>query len=179
MFTKSAKGLALSLLLVSGASNAGVWAPTNADSNFFDLDTVNFGTSVKQFGIFEDTANTEAAPKLVFTGGSTIAFTQNGVNWNISNGSDSATLLGSSSFQIGYNRNGTWEFDISSAPFPYLGNSSWKLAFGQGTGNLIDLFAIDIQPSQAQAPVPLPASVWMMGSALLGLIGVGRRKKYA
>jgi hypothetical protein len=25
-------------------------------------------------------------------------------------------------------------------------------------------------------PVPLPAAVWLMGSALLGLVGIGRRR---
>lgn len=27
------------------------------------------------------------------------------------------------------------------------------------------------------APVPVPAAVWLMGSALLGLVGIGRKKK--
>lgn len=29
------------------------------------------------------------------------------------------------------------------------------------------------------APVPVPAAVWLMGSALLGLVGIGRRKRTA
>jgi len=180
MISKSTKGLALSLLLASGASQAGVWAPTDGDSNFFDLDTLIFGTSTNEFGIFEDTASIGAAPKLVFTGGATISFAQNGVNWDISNGLSSSTLLGSYNFQIGYNRNGTWEFEAATAPIAFLGNGAWELAF-TGQGNLKKLYAIDIQPSTAQAdfPVPLPPAAWLMGSALLGLIGVGRRKKTA
>jgi hypothetical protein len=27
------------------------------------------------------------------------------------------------------------------------------------------------------APVPLPAAVWLLGSGLMGLIGVGRRRR--
>ncbi|MDD2759678.1 MAG: VPLPA-CTERM sorting domain-containing protein [Methylomonas sp.] len=180
MLKKSTTGLAFSLILVSGASNAGVWAPTDGDSNFFDLDTLIFGSSTNEFGIFEDTATLGAAPKLVFTGGSTINFSQNGANWDISNGSSSATLLGSYNFQIGFNRNGSWEFETTSAPIAIIGNTTWELAFGSAQGDLKKLYAIDIQPSIAQADVthvPLPASAWMMGSALLGFVGFGRQKK--
>jgi hypothetical protein len=33
--------------------------------------------------------------------------------------------------------------------------------------------------SGAQSAVPLPATVWLFGSGLLGLIGMARRKKVA
>ena len=29
------------------------------------------------------------------------------------------------------------------------------------------------------APVPLPAAIWLLGSGLLGLFGIGRRKAIA
>jgi len=43
--------------------------------------------------------------------------------------------------------------------------------FGDTTGNLLD----DISVS----PVPVPAAVWLFGTALLGLVGFSRRKKVA
>jgi hypothetical protein len=175
------KSLTLALLLASNMSYAGIWAPTDGDSNFFDLDTLIFGTSANEFGIFEDTADIASSlPKLVFTGGATVSFTQNGLNWDISNGSSSATLLGSYNFQIGFNRNGTWESETTSAPIAFLGNTTWELAFGSGQGNLKKLYAIDIQPSQATTdfpvPVPVPGAAWLMGSALIGMLSIGRRK---
>jgi hypothetical protein len=33
--------------------------------------------------------------------------------------------------------------------------------------------------ASASAPVPLPAAVWLLGSGLMGLIGVGRRRRAA
>lgn len=178
MFSKTTKGLALTLMLASSASHAGVWAPTNEDANFFDLDTLVFGNSTNVFGIFEDNANVSTdAPILTFTGGATIAFQQNGVNWSISSGSSTGTLLGSYNFQIGFNRGGTWETEVTSGTNPVLGPSTWELSFGSGQGNLKKLYAIDITASQA-APdtvVPLPPAAWLMGSALVGMFATRRR----
>jgi len=43
-----------------------------------------------------------------------------------------------------------------------------------GTNGLISMTTI---PTTTQAP--LPAAVWLLGSGLLGLIGVGRRRRAA
>jgi hypothetical protein len=51
---------------------------------------------------------------------------------------------------------GTWAFEI-------FGND-----VAQGTGAF-----------EAVAAVPVPAAAWLFGSALLGLVGVGRRRKLA
>lgn len=185
MFKKSSIGLALSLLLASSASNAAIWTTTDGDSTFSDISILTFppAASTAVFGIFEDTASsTNPAPTLTFIGASTIKFTQNGFNWDIINTNDlsNGTLLGSNNFQIGFLSNGSWVFETASAQVPGA-NNSWILAFGQGQGNLKLMAANDIAPGRLEAdfPVPLPASVWMMGSALIGLVGVGRRKKNA
>lgn len=61
-------------------------------------------------------------------------------------------------------------FDLDSAP------SSYQLAFGSGDPHLaLAQVAVDIGPRAA--PVPLPAAVWLLGSALSGLVLIGRREE--
>jgi hypothetical protein len=48
-------------------------------------------------------------------------------------------------------------------------NWAWKLDFNGTNANLTY--------SAATAPVPVPAAVWLLGSALIGMVGVSRRKK--
>jgi hypothetical protein len=44
---------------------------------------------------------------------------------------------------------------------------------------VLDLATNTLTISGLSAPVPLPAAVWLLGSAVLGLVGIGRRKKGA
>lgn len=185
-------GLALGLLAASGAASASVWAPTDNDAQFANPYALLFNIpSGEKFGIFEDTAslsstvgNAAIAPVLSFTDAATVLFTQNGINVDIKTDSSNGTLLGSSNFQLGWWSPAGWVTEHSSSMLNLLGKTSWSLAFVdptyQGAGNEHRLFAFDIQASQATsdggAPVPLPASVWFMTSALLGFLAKGRRK---
>ena len=54
-------------------------------------------------------------------------------------------------------------YDPTLAGNAYLGDKRYAL---NGTGFL----------TPATVPVPVPAAVWLFGSGLIGLIGVGRRK---
>jgi hypothetical protein len=48
-------------------------------------------------------------------------------------------------------------------------------------GATIDMSATGVitVTNSGATPVPLPAAVWLLGSGLLGLFGVGRRRKAA
>lgn len=190
MFVKTV--LAGALLGLSGVSSASVWAPTNEDSNFATLSALfNISQGVK-FGIFEDTASlsasvpsTLAAPVLTFNDGATVTFTQNGFNYNISTGSASGTLLGSSHFQLGWLASAGWVTETASTLLSLVGSTTWALDFvypAQGLGNTQHLFAVDVTPSQAlpdtpPAAVPVPAAVWLMASGLASFAASQRRKK--
>ncbi|MBD9362413.1 hypothetical protein [Methylomonas fluvii] len=174
--------LAVCLLAVSSASSASVWAPNDGDVNFlsFSSSSFPFPSLSDTFGIFEDTAVIGAAePVVAFTGVGAVSFVANGANYNIGTGSTSGTLLGSNNFQIGMLSGGVWSAAFGNTD---LGSDANLLAFADSSefNNLHFLYAFDISPSQASsdapAAVPLPASIWMMTSALLGVLYAGRRK---
>ena len=76
---------------------------------------------------------------------------------------DGTTFVGSipNSFNGGF-----WGF-VSDAPF-----TSVKLIGGSGTNQ--QNYKLD---DMVYAPVPVPAAAWLLGSGLLGLFGLGRRRQ--
>jgi hypothetical protein len=58
-------------------------------------------------------------------------------------------------------------------------SNAWDFRFHNGTQGLNDkdnnFFALAVRPGDVAA-VPVPAAVWLMGSALLGLAGFRRKK---
>jgi len=65
--------------------------------------------------------------------------------------------------QYSANPNGAWSF-YTNAGYQYLNNKD----YGGG-------FALAVSPGQISA-VPLPGAAWLLGSGLLGLVGLARRK---
>ncbi|OQW79924.1 MAG: hypothetical protein BVN35_00645 [Proteobacteria bacterium ST_bin11] len=174
--------LAACLLAVSSASSASVWAPNDGDVNFLSFSAASFPfpSLSDTFGIFEDTAVIgTAAPIVFFTGVGAVSFIANGADYTIGTDVSSGTLLGSNNFQIGLLSDGVWSAAFGNTD---LGSDANLLAFADASefNNLHFLYAFDISPSQATsdapAAVPLPASIWMMTSALMGVLYAGRRK---
>jgi hypothetical protein len=59
--------------------------------------------------------------------------------------------------------------------YAMTGNSSAAAAGQVYTGGLVTLTSTGTLEA-AGAPVPLPAAIWLFGSGLLGLAGIGRRR---
>jgi len=79
----------------------------------------------------------------------------------------------------------TGNFDIATINFNVVGGTGTTINFNEsclgcgwfGGGSQVP-FVVDYTPGQvAVAAVPVPAAVWLMGSGLLGLVGIGRRTR--
>lgn len=57
-----------------------------------------------------------------------------------------------------------------------VSNGSGLLTAGFTLGSGSNLTYVDISYSLVGSPVPVPAAAWLFGSALLGLVGAGRRR---
>lgn len=174
---------ALCLLVVSTASSASVWAPEGNVASFFATNLLGKPVLTATFGIFDDNVtigDVNVNPVVQFTGFDAVAFTANGSNYGISTlfSGFSGNLSGSSNFQIGYLSSNGWVSEVFNsdeiAPF---------ITFGFNNGaqfnnpRLLKVAGIVAVPgNDPVGAVPLPASIWMMTSALLGMLYAGRRK---
>lgn len=150
--------------IASATANAAtVWKPTDADSNL----TLLKGQGT--FGIFDDTAdlsllaNSTTSALLTFGSMTTLNFAllPSG-DYRISIKTNTATLSNSNYFQLGHLGLAGWS---SVASFTKTAKI-YSIKFNDGSS----LKAIDV------SAVPLPASIWMMTSALFAVLYAGKRK---
>lgn len=179
-------------LTASVASAATIWAPTNDDTDFIQLDfggNPDAGPGIKTNGgtlaLFDDDfandLNSGAALVIGQTGGH-VVFTENadGTAWNaevfdVSNVSGgSITLTDSFNFVLGVNWGLGYYGDTNSTK---ISSPDTRLIVFDGmdgdeekiSGNTL---AVDLD----LAPIPVPAAVWLFGTGLLGLVAVARRR---
>lgn len=154
--------LAVCLFAVSTASSAGIiWESTDGDVNFLSVSPLSPFPSTDEFGIFAADADLSSA-------GVTALYTFTGV------GSYAIT----EPFKLGMRVGASWVSEFANIS---LTGGANLLAFAKPglTNTLSLLYGFDIKPAANQDPVsgvPLPASIWLMTSALLGFLYVGRNK---
>lgn len=164
--------LVLSLFLVPLAANAAsieitslAASPSGGVSNGFGENTAS-GTHGAITGQFSDVWQlsfpTPNAVVSLTAGG----FSGFNVEYNLDNSSNYITA------GIINNGGGNW----SILPPVLLGINSplFVRLSGAGTNGQ---YALNIQNAGSPSAVPVPAAVWLFGSALMGLVGVSRRKK--
>jgi hypothetical protein len=150
-------------------------APISSGANIEQMTVGNLGTALLAFNsdITYLTANGYT------TGGSVYTWANGSAGGNVWGAGGASANGGSTNF---YNQgNGASQGGIT------LGSSTGLYGFtgNGGTGQLESYVLGDnltlsstgaLSISSATSPVPLPAAVWLFGSGLLGLLGVGRRR---
>ena len=173
------------------AEAATIWAPTNEDTDFIQL---NFGgpgpgsgisTNGGTLALFDDDTGLAGPALEIGQNGGHVVFADNGDgSWgaevfdvtNTSGGS--ITLSNDANFVLGISWNGGVNYfgdtgsSIQSSPDTYLIVFDGFVQGPQGPRRISgSTLAVDL------APIPVPAAVWLFGSGLLGLAGMARRKK--
>ena len=169
--------LAASVLgLVSTAASSTVWLPdiNNSTGDFQEMTFTSFGVDSAMYDLVLFDAGTIAAIEPSATSLTIASLTgivevsANPAPYTVSFGADTAALGATAEFELAL-------WDISSSTFTFVTNftaivdGNWyAISFGDIAGQIqgVDL-----------APVPVPAAVWLLGSGLLGLVGVARRKR--
>ena len=124
---------------------------SSGDLNFYSGYTMNFGTP----GSVIDSLGTFTPPTSI----------------NLATGFADLSSFTIRWFEIGFDSIGATNVPITQNPDGSY-HLSWQMQGGfspTGTATM----TMDI------APVPLPAAVWLLGSGLLGLVGIGRRYRKA
>lgn len=169
-------GLFLLVFGIATVQAATTWYPT--DSGEIDINYLYVGAPSYVFAIFDDQSSlVDSDPHLILNytpipnttiAGDTINFKQNGNDWDLTSTKtgNTMTLSDSYNFKVALQGpNNTW-----------IGNTDfYKVSYGQ----YVLLWPQDISLQQVDAkPVPVPSSLLLLGSGLLGLIGLkGKRSQ--
>jgi hypothetical protein len=158
-------------LLATGTANAStVLMPTDGDVNFLFAPLAS-GVTLYMFDDDDNNNFAAAADSLLVPIPSIVGISgpQSG-DYLASNSNGTLTLTNTSNFVMA-----VWDANLGGGAGAWVGDSSpvWY-----GNGNAVQLtfetsggtLVVDVQP------VPVPATVWLFGSGILGLIGIARRK---
>lgn len=130
----------------------------------FDDSVLSGGTGTVSFD--QSTGNTLAIsfPNVSFT-------EQSDSNYTLSNSRPNLTFNGGAF--TGFNFSA--EFDSGDELYPHAFDSQNLFFFGWEYG--YDLTVSGVWGDFSMTPVPVPAAVWLLGSGLIGLAGVAKRKR--
>lgn len=148
-----------------GAKYSGAWTPTSSTVEYFNVTFTDYSADNNfKFFIY----NRSTGNKLTvfnnsqFMNTASILFNESGGEYFASLGGNMLNLGARPDFWLGFDMGSGTEYEYS---YSLLASTD------QYQLTLDDKILI----SSDAAPVPLPASIWMLGSALAGLAGFGRR----
>ncbi|MCP5131945.1 MAG: hypothetical protein H6985_20470 [Pseudomonadales bacterium] len=175
---KSAVGFMTALMMSAAAQAATIWEPTDVSGsgnvNIIQFNIPGLSLNGGTLALFEDTDVAFSNPLALGSNGGIFAFTDN------NNGTFSVQALVNNIPQGPALVMNGWEFSFGvNWGNGYVGDSGYIQDSGDSNTYLISFtdgnnagesLAVDL------TPVPLPAAAMLFGSALLGLVGIKRRK---
>lgn len=166
------------LLSLSAYAATVIWEPTDDTTPInTSLVTFDFGLGITDVAIFDDSDTSLSTPLLQFDGGfNEILFTKSGTDRLLSSSSDvlgliDPTLTDSDNFIVAVSEDGgaIWTAELTFVQ-DEVNLDLYYLTFTEIT------FGNDLVILSDVNPVPVPAALWLFGSAMVGLVVVGRRK---
>lgn len=155
----------ISAIPAGAALYSGAWSPTSHSVEYFNVTfTDSIADNDFRFFIFNKDTGEELTVfnNSVFLNSKSIHFSSDNGNYLASLGGNVLNLGSKPHFWLG--------FDLGAG-------SIYEYSYSLLTGT--DQFQVNLGDkvliSSDASPVPLPASVWLLGSALMGLAGFGRR----
>lgn len=166
----------LLLLLCTGGAQAALVSFTlngTVDGSFGSPYGLNIGDTITASGLFDNTAIAPSPYTVYFDqshSDNTLSITAGSLTLNQTQ-DDAYTLGGSPRFEFDSLGN-LIGVNFNSLPF-----SSGALSFYAEGINFDAVTGVWNATSFSMTPVPVPAAVWLLGSGLVGLVGVAHRRK--
>ncbi len=170
--------LAVSVLAISSTVvGATVWIPdiNTSTGDYQAISFVSFGVSSAKYDLVLFDAGSMAAIEPSMTSltladlSGIVEISANAVSppYLATYGSDIATLGASAMFELALYNATADAFTFVSDYKAIIPGNWYSISFGDIAG---EIMGVDL------APVPVPATVWLLGSGLIGLVAVARRR---
>ena len=164
------------MLSASIANGSTVFAPTNEDSDFVQIDFFGLSTNGGDLALFDE-ADFGGVALVIGDAGADVTFTASGSDWtaeafDVGGASlGSITLTGDKNFVLGMSWDSGTTYFADSSVAPQSTADTFLVTFESNDERVAGVtLAVDV------AVVPVPAAAWLFGSGLIGLVGVARRQ---